>query len=295
MSLPKISIVTPSFNQGHFLEETIRSVLEQKYENLEYVVIDGGSSDNSVDIIKKYDDRLHYWVSEEDEGHGHALNKGFSRTSGEIMAWINSDDMYTPWSFKVVSEIFSQLPHVMWIMGFTSLWNDAGAMIHAGRVQKNIFDFLLGNYAWIQQESVFWRRELWEKAGGYINQNYKLMVDGELWTRFFLHEELYTVHCILGGYRLHSHNRALCNRPQCLQEMEQAISIMKQKCSSAIIESYNRLKWFQILKRSFFSKFIPVSSLWCPSLFTNAEYKKISYENKKWIEHSRPFSAHDLQ
>jgi hypothetical protein len=203
--------------------------------------------------------------------------------------------MYTPWSFKVVSQIFSQFPHVMWIMGFTSLWNDTGAMIHADRVQKNIFDFLLGNYAWIQQESVFWRRELWEKAGGYINQDYKLMVDGELWTRFFLHEELYSVRCILGGYRIHAHNRALCNRSQCLQEMEQAVALMKLKCSSNIIKSYNKLKWFQAFKRSFFSKFIPISSLWCPSLFSNAKYKKILYENKKWIERTRPFLAHDLQ
>ncbi len=294
MSLPKISIVTPSFNQGHFLEETIRSVVQQDYKNLEYVIIDGGSSDDSVEIIKKYESRLHYWVSEKDEGHGHALNKGFSRTSGEIMAWINSDDMYTPWSFKVVSEIFSSFPHVMWIMGITSVWNDAGSMIGAAKVQKNIFDFLLGNYAWIQQESVFWRRELWEKAGGYINQNYNLMVDGELWTRFLLYEELYSVGCILGGYRIHSCNRAKHNYGECLREMEQAISVMKKKCSPDVISAYNKLKVMQKFKKTFCSKIIPASLLWCPSIFKTVQYKKISYKDNKWIERSQPFLAHDL-
>jgi glycosyltransferase involved in cell wall biosynthesis len=166
MSLPKISIVTPSYNQGRFLEETILSVLDQGYPDLEYVLIDGGSGDDSVDIIKKYQQNLHYWVSEKDEGHGHAINKGFSRTTGEIMAWINSDDKYTPWSFKVVSEIFTQFPHVMWIVGFNSWWNSDGAMTGAARIQKKIYDYLLGNYAWIQQESVFWRRSLWDKVGG---------------------------------------------------------------------------------------------------------------------------------
>src|SRR5215469_5586779 len=98
-SLPKISIVTPSFNQAEFLEETIRSVLDQNYPNLEYVVVDGGSTDGSVDIIKKYAHRLAWWVSEPDDGQYAAINKGFKHSSGEIMAWINSDDKYLPWTF----------------------------------------------------------------------------------------------------------------------------------------------------------------------------------------------------
>jgi glycosyltransferase involved in cell wall biosynthesis len=242
MKLPKISIVTPSFNQEQFIEETIKSVVEQNYPNLEYVIIDGGSTDSSVDIIKKYEKHLHYWISEKDAGHGHALNKGFAQTSGEIMAWINSDDKYTPWSFQVVSEIFLNFPHVMWIVGFTSAWNSAGAMTTASRCPKNIYDFLTGNYAWIQQESVFWRRELWEKSGGYINQEYKFMVDGELWTRFFLHAELYSVDCIISGYRVHSHNRALQNYSECMKEIEHAIACMRDKCSESIIKNSARLK-----------------------------------------------------
>ena len=159
---PKISIVTPSHNQGQLIEETIRSVLSQEYPNLEYIIIDGASTDNSVEIIKKYEQHLAYWVSEPDEGHAHALNKGFSRATGEIMAWINSDDKYLPWTFSVVAEVFNTHKDIEWITGYHSLWDIYGRQVKALAVYKNIYDFLLGRYDWIQQESVFWRRSLWE-------------------------------------------------------------------------------------------------------------------------------------
>src|SRR5215212_7784658 len=112
---PRISIVTPSFNQGRFLRETMQSVLGQGYPNLEYVVIDGGSTDESVDIIRGHEQQLAAWVSEKDAGQYDAINKGFARTSGEVMAWLNSDDKYTPWALPVVGEIFAQLPEVKWL------------------------------------------------------------------------------------------------------------------------------------------------------------------------------------
>lgn len=289
MEIPKISIVTPSFNQVGFIEETLQSVLNQGYENLEYVVIDGGSTDGSVEIIKKYEDRLHYWVSESDDGHGDALNKGFSHTTGEIMAWINSDDKYTPWTLKTVADIFTQFPHVEWIIGFTSYWNDRGAMTGSSRVPKNIYDFLLGNYKWIQQESVFWRRSLWEKAGGCINQDYRFMVDGELWTRFFLHAELYSVDCILGGYRSHGTNRALSNYNTCMVEMKKAIDVMEAKCTRQVLRNYRVL---QLLKM--FNKYVMFSNRYylkaVSSVFKDVAYKNIRYKNGVWTERKLPFS-----
>src|SRR5215470_7311361 len=112
MARPRISIVTPSFNQARFLEATIRSVLDQRYDNLEYIVVDGGSTDGSVEIIKRYADRLAFWCSEADGGHGNALNKGLRRATGEIMAWLNSDDIYWPWTLAAVAEIFEAHPDV---------------------------------------------------------------------------------------------------------------------------------------------------------------------------------------
>jgi len=292
-SIPTISVVTPSFNQGEYIEETIQSVLGQNYPNLEYVIIDGGSTDNSVDIINKYDKRLHYWVSEKDNGHGHAINKGFMKTKGEIMCWINSDDMYTPWSFKAVAEIFRCYPNVMWMVGYNCLWNSEGAMTRASRVPKNIYDFLLGRYMWIQQESVFWRRALWEKAGGYINQDYKFIVDGELWTRFFLFESLYSVDCILSGYRVHSKNRAKMNYYECTNEMESAIAFMQKNCCKNILITYNKLKLIQRL-----GKYRPLNILlprinlqrYYHSLYSDAQYKNIAWKDEEWRIRYLPFN-----
>src|SRR6266540_2247918 len=112
---PRISIITPSFNQGAFLEQAIRSVIVQNYPNLEYVIIDGGSTDNSIEIIKKYEKHLHYWISEKDNGQYDAINKGFAKSSGVIMGWLNSDDMYCPWALKTVSSIFSECPNIEWL------------------------------------------------------------------------------------------------------------------------------------------------------------------------------------
>src|SRR4051812_20683804 len=104
MPLPKITIVTPSYNQGHFLEQTIQSVLDQNYPNLEYIICDGGSKDQSVEIIKKYEKHLAYWCSEKDRGQSHAINKGFERATGDIYAYINSDDFFHPGAFDRVAE-----------------------------------------------------------------------------------------------------------------------------------------------------------------------------------------------
>jgi len=296
MSGPKISIVTPSLNQAGFLEETITSVLDQGYDNLEYVVIDGGSIDGSADIIAKYQDRLHYWVSEQDSGHASALNKGFSRTSGEIMAWLNSDDKYTPWSFKAVAEIFTRFPQIMWIVGFNAWWNSAGIMTHASREPKHIYDFLVGDYAWIQQESIFWRRDLWNRAGGYIDENYRFMVDGELWTRFFLHEPLYSVDSILSGYRMYPQNRARQHYQSCVQEMEQAIAAMKNRCPKNVQANLERLNLVRRVGKLPLARQFSLARLLrgfaFPTLSSDLAYPNIffDYDSGNWKEQRLPYS-----
>jgi len=168
-------------------------------------------------------------VTEKDNGHGHALNKGLRRATGDIMAWLNSDDKYVPWTFQTVASIFTEHPDVNWMVGTNGVWNDKGALIAAYQNFKNVHDYVRGDFAWIQQESTFWRRSLWERAGGRINEDFKFMVDGELWTRFFATDDLYHAGCLWGGYRTHGDNRALLHPDACVNEMRMAIALMQQK------------------------------------------------------------------
>src|SRR5258708_1539817 len=121
---PKLSIVTPSYNQGQFLEETILSVLDQKYANLEYIIIDGGSTDESVEIIRRYAKHLAFWVSEKDRGQVHAINKGIAKTTGDIFGFINSDDVYLPGAFNTVVDHFENNPATEWVCGDTVMFGD---------------------------------------------------------------------------------------------------------------------------------------------------------------------------
>lgn len=205
MNYPKISIVTPNFNGGEFLEETMLSVLSQNYPNLEYIIIDGGSTDNSLSIIKKYENQLAYWVSEPDNGLYSAIQKGFDKSSGTIMAWINSDDLYHKNAFFAVAEIFSNLEEVNWLQGIPSVFDEKSRVVNVAPLRRwSKLDYYLGNFRWIQQESVFWRRNLWEKSGGKIATEMKYAGDLELWLRFFRHEKLYVTAALLGGFRQRS-------------------------------------------------------------------------------------------
>jgi glycosyltransferase involved in cell wall biosynthesis len=294
VSYPVISVVTPSFNQGGFIRETIRSILDQNYPALEYIVVDGGSTDGSVDIIKDYSERLTYWVSEPDRGHGHALNKGFAKTSGEIMSWLNSDDKYLPWTFEVVAEIFSSFPEVNWIVGTNAGWDDKGRLAGAQCVYKNVYDFLLGNFAWIQQESVFWRRSLWERVGGSINEDYRLMVDGELWCRFFLADKLYAVDSIIGGYRRHSNNRGAKHQGECIAEMNRATEWLKSQCDQATLDNTRILENILTLKRNPQPRQMPLPPETLrefSSACEKAAYDRITYLNGRWEKSKVKFYA----
>lgn len=183
MTLPKITVVTPSFNQGRFLEETILSIHRQNYPSLEHIIIDGGSTDESVEIIQKYASRLAYWVSEPDGGQTDALIKGFSKASGEIWAWLNSDDLYEPDTLWEVAEWFQNHPEDKFIYG-DALWIDfhGRPLKFKKEIPFNWFIWLYG-YNYIPQPSAFWRRELYEQVGG-LDRFFDLAMDADLWARF---------------------------------------------------------------------------------------------------------------
>ena len=202
MSYPRISIVTPNLNKVKYLENTILSVLSQNYPNLEYIIIDGGSTDGSVDIIKKYADKLAYWVSEPDNGMYDAIRKGFEHSTGGIMAWIGSDDMYHAHSFYTVAEIFSKWPEISWLVGAGTHYDATGKTVRTARSRYfNHLDFLTHRYKWIQQESTFWRRSIYEKVG-VINEAFKLAGDFDLWMRFSRYEKMYITDALIGGFRI---------------------------------------------------------------------------------------------
>lgn len=205
-TLPKISIVTPSFNQGDFLEECILSVLEQGYPNLEYIIMDGGSTDQSVEIIKKYERYLTYWQSEKDAGQYWAIDTGLKKTTGEIQAWLNSDDKYHPGAFKTVADTFMHHPEVEWLTGRPTVWNAKGELIDIRLLHAfSLRDYLdPDQHTFIQQESTFWRKRLWDRAGGRIDTALNFAGDMELWLRFFQESELHVIDALLGGFRYHA-------------------------------------------------------------------------------------------
>tara|TARA_B100001057_G_C22871531_1_gene959204 strand:- start:7821 stop:8693 length:873 start_codon:yes stop_codon:yes gene_type:complete len=209
----KISIVVPVFNMFNTIEQTLNSIWQQNYSNLELIVIDGGSTDGTYNFLKENKNKIDFLVSENDNGQYHAIQKGFDLASGEIISWINADDVYFPWTLKTVNDVFSKWEDVNWIIGLASFLNSEGNLtnisslssknskhIYKGRFRKNVFGYL-------QQESMFYRKKILDNAGG-LNLNFSLAADFELWTRFAKNNVLYSLNLPIAAFRKTKNSRS---------------------------------------------------------------------------------------
>lgn len=204
---PLISIVTPSFNQGDFLEKTILSVIDQKYHALEYIIQDGDSRDNTIEVIKRYQSSLKHWQSVKDKGQSHAINLGFAHTTGEIMAYLNSDDLLLPGSLHYIANYFAKHPEVDVVYGHRVLIDEYDQEIGKWILPKHDSNILIwADY--IPQETLFWRRRIWEKAGGHIDENFRFAMDWDLLLRFReAGAKFVRLPRFLGAFRVHLHQK----------------------------------------------------------------------------------------
>ena len=206
---PAISIATPSFNHGAYLERTLRSVLDQDYEPLEYAVQDGGSTDDTREILGRYLPRLKHADSRRDRGQAHAINQAFAHTAGPIMAYLNSDDLLLPGTLHYVAHYFATHPQVDAIYGHRILIDEEDGEI--GRWVLPPHDDAVLRWAdYVPQETLFWRRELWDRAGGALDESFQFAMDWELLLRFqAAGARIVRVPRFLGSFRVHTRSKTL--------------------------------------------------------------------------------------
>lgn len=238
MTTKRVSIVTPSYNQAAFLERTIRSVLDQDYDNIEYLVVDGGSTDGSLEIIKKYSKRLSWWVSEKDRGQTDAINKGFSHATGEILAWLNSDDTYEPGAVKAAVAQFESHPEASAVYGEAHFINGNDKIIGRFPTAQTDLKKLKRGYVHVPQQACFFRADLWRKVGP-LDPTFYFAMDYDLWVRL---SRLAPMVHIPGQYwanfRLHSDAKTIAADDRCWPEMLRIHYRDGGSCLSMIVFKY---------------------------------------------------------
>jgi glycosyltransferase involved in cell wall biosynthesis len=202
---PRISIVTPSYNQGHFIEETIRSVLLQGYPSLEYIIIDGGSTDSTIDIIRKYESQVSYWTSESDRGQTHAINKGWERSTGEILAWLNSDDQYAPGALFAVAEAYRRNPRATIAGQVINFQNTPaepiGIIVQKNLTWKHLLKFWEKQASW-HQPGIFFPRNAWQLVGP-LDESFFYCMDRDFLVQLLQHTPVTYLDTVLAYFRVH--------------------------------------------------------------------------------------------
>lgn len=213
-----ISIVTPSYNQGRYIEETIQSVLSQDYPQIEYLIFDGGSTDQTLDILRKYEHRLAGWVSEKDQGQTDAINKGFAKANGEVLAWLNSDDTYEPGAISAVIDYLQQNPEVGMVYGDCNYINETGKVIGKFNAAQTSYRLLRRGYTHIPQQTMFFRAELWKEVGP-LDPSFYFAMDYDLWTRLAARTAIRYVPQTWANFRLHTSGKTVLADERCWPEM----------------------------------------------------------------------------
>ena len=219
-ALPLVSIITPSFNQATYLEATIKSVLEQSYPHIEYIIMDGGSTDGSVDVIKKYEGRIAAWVSEQDKGQTDAINKGFNRAKGDILAWINSDDTYAnPNAVADAVNFLVAHPEVAMVYADCNFIDEQGKIIGKFASRQTDYAKLRTGYVHIPQQTMFFRAKYWKELGP-LDPSFYFAMDYDLWVRIAKHAP---IHYLPGktwaNFRIHTSSKTNVNDERGWKEM----------------------------------------------------------------------------
>jgi len=275
MNVPKISIIVPSFNQGAYLGETLSSITSQQYNNLELFVVDGGSSDNSVEIIKQFGTHIQWWVSEKDNGQSDAINKGFSKASGDIITWLCSDDLYTPGTLKKVAEIFSaQPPDVGLIHGGTTIFNSNGKIADDfGYAYPSLERNLAG--LGFSQPSAFIRKVYLDKVGTTVNTSLHYGMDYDLFSRLALVCRFLPVKEIFSQYRLHDNSKSVKLQDQFMDDWSAVfINLCKNLGWNDIIEE---LTATGLLPEKALSFYYPFSFNPDAAIYEKADKRKIVF------------------
>ena len=247
MALPKISVITPSFNQAQFLERTIRSVLDQGYPNIEYIIIDGGSTDGSVDIIRKYADRLAYWVSESDRGQAHAINKGLARATGEWVGWQNSDDVYYPGVFQQLMARASIDSDAQLIIGNMNLIDKNDALLRDIKYVKPTYAALVAEGMVLTNQAAFWRHKIHAELG-FLDEKLDCGFDYDWFLRVLNNGRLAAhVNATWGGLRLHDETKT-SNRQQTFADEYR--KILKGREASLWNKKYHQMRRFLLMLKN---------------------------------------------
>lgn len=239
---PRISVITPSYNQGRFIKETIDSVLSQNYPNLEYWIIDGGSTDETVTLLKSYGKKIH-WISEKDKGQANGINKGMKRATGEIVTYLNSDDVFLPNALNTIADFFFTHPEAQWVSGDYFIIDEVGNKIQSYvaryktllRESPTLSKLSIANY--VIQPSTFWRRDLLKKIG-LFDESLRYCMDYDYWMRVMQKYPLYTLDNHFSLFRIHTSSKG---GVQYKNQFDEEHEVMKRYIKSPLLVFLHKL------------------------------------------------------